>query len=666
MYRHTFANYEDVLIEYALDVSKNELLLLEYLAGDIMYGGTESDRYILKTVDLKTGTVVQESNVAEQLECEFPSISAVMFQGRQLYGVASYFTGEESRYILWLYDVATGTMVETKEYADIEWEITLIQLSDGRAAIAYAHGGTVTPIRAGGCTLETAISVEEFSSHALFGGGNEYLFLCNADDELYGYTADGGEVKHLLSWADRGVLPPNKGIAAVDFNDKRIFCVVQEDGKNAFGLYTLTPCTPQEAPKDLIVVGYGVPDSSRKTATVFNQTYSEYTAKIIDYIQYNGDTDGGEKDVYAAPAGILKLNTELLAGKAMDVLCLDGRASSAALIRQGALLDLYPLIDDDNTMGRDSFVEGVLSATEIDGHLYQISTGFTLTTMVANKDLAGEADSLNLSTWDALQTAHPEVKTVPLGFTNEKFLNFYCDTVFSDYIDKDRKTCHFNDGSFEKYLEKSKEFTTQEELMQLLTGSKKLEASNTDIAKGKYLFAHKDISNFMLYHRLVSYINGKLAFVGYPTENGVGHKLTLQNSLAIVKSSKNQDAAWNFLKISLEENRETDAAYSSYFPTDRQTFENQAAYYQNAANFQNGNGSAVLTYEGNPAVPLSAKDMEQLQQMIRDAKPVVETDAQINAIILSEASYYYADVCTAKEASQNIQTKVQLYLNEQG
>lgn len=645
-----------------LSPSHNVLWLYEYCEGDMIYGGTQSDRYLLKAINVSTGETTDEKDLTNllgitpgQTEMQLCTVG-----DEQVYGFCPYTSNEDSGWMLFLYDGATGKLVAEQTFADLV-NPELVTLSDGRMAIATTNG--VTPIKAGGCEAEKTIAVAEVSLEYVFRGGDDYLFLYAQDGTLYGYRADNEKTETVLSFAENGVIFDEQQLKDARLADDVVTCIVSNESN--YDIYTLTPCEGEDAPRVLTVAGYIIPDQVEKVAIEFNQTHTDYTARLVDYAQYDDSTSSSNSDTYEVPAGLLRLNTELLAGKEIDLLCMD-HVSTAALIRQDALLDLYTLMDEDETMSRDAFVAQALEAMETDEHLYQLSTGFTLRTMIANTDLVGEIDRMDLATWETLAVANSDVPVIKKSFMRDRFMYFYIQTVFSDYIDKNRKSCHFDDGAFAKYLEKSKTFATEDDVLQMMSNSILETDTNASVSEGKCLFAERDIHNFMHYQRMISELDGKIAFVGYPTEKGAGHMISFENGLAIVQNTPLSDAAWEFIKLSVAQNRQYDGEYSLVFPTDRQAFETQLAYYQDEANFVYEDGAAVTTFEGNPALALTDGDAERLYALIEAAKPVIETDVQIRAIISAEASYYYAAACTAEQAAQNIQNRVSLYLREQG
>ena len=82
----------------------------------------------------------------------------------------------------------------------------------------------------------------------------------------------------------------------------------------------------------------------------------------------------------------------------------------------------------------------------------------------------------------------------------------------------------------------------------------------------------------------------------------------------------------------------------------------------------NGAGISVLESEFREEVQaagLSAADESLLRELVKTAVPSVYGDAQIKDIISAEASYLFGKKCTAEEAAAKIQSRVQVYMNEQ-
>src|SRR5699024_7767816 len=101
----------------------------------------------------------------------------------------------------------------------------------------------------------------------------------------------------------------------------------------------------------------------------FNRSSDKYRIEVTDYSEFNTEDD------YSA--GLTRLNTEIISGKAPDILVVDGLPVEQYAAR-GLLEDLYTYLDSDGELSRDDLYQSILSALEIDGKLYTAAPSFNL------------------------------------------------------------------------------------------------------------------------------------------------------------------------------------------------------------------------------------------------------------------------------------------------
>ena len=77
------------------------------------------------------------------------------------------------------------------------------------------------------------------------------------------------------------------------------------------------------------------------------------------------------------------------------------------LADKGALVDLYELIDADEDIGREDFIQSILNAMEYKGKLYAVPHDFSLYTIVGKKSLLEKYDKWD---YDALLKKWGRVK----------------------------------------------------------------------------------------------------------------------------------------------------------------------------------------------------------------------------------------------------------------
>ncbi len=652
---HSSSNTEPFVTDVTW-VGAGTLWLTKTSVGDLAEGGSIPSRFILQAINVNTNSVLHEWDLSDR-----PYHQNILFAAcneNEAYLLCDYLdvssSGSKRQYFLLYVNAADGVISDpyTIDYFRTP-EIPLITLNDGRMALINKDAHMVIPFAKGTVTPESPLSFPtELDTECFFNGTGDHPFVFVFDNVLYGKDAT-----PLIDFAQWGVNFTADTLRDITLQDG--VCRVLVEEFDQLGVYTLTPCTAAEAAPTLRIAGYAVGDGIHAAASAFNRTRFDYTARVIDYRQY----DDNPNALYPDKAGVTKLNTELLAGGDFDVLYLNDYLSSAALARQGGLLDLYPLLDAGDKVTRDTFVPSILEKTETDGHLYSLSTAFGIRTLLSDRRVIGEYPTLSIADWNALEAADPDRDVTDMA--EETFMYYLSDIAVHDFI-KDG-TAQFNTDTFIAYLETMATLPNVDELWEQLLEDLPV-ADYATIADGTFLLMPLYLRNLSFYQRTLCNLADGAQFTGYPTENGVGHVMEFADTLGIFAATDKKDAAWDFLRLTVTENRlglSEGGLEQPGFPTDRASFEAQLDHYRDPSNFVDMSGAPATTFEGAPLRALTEEDIDRLYDIIDAAKPLVQADRAIVDILEDEASYFLKGEATAADTAARIGQRVQLYLDEQ-
>lgn len=646
LYQTTFTT-ENGAMPINVSYGGDTVWITQFTEGDLMYGGTTPSGNTLQAVNVTDGTVLREWNLSDIFEnpYDFP-LHAV--EDNTAYVLIEHDDNGEHRFSVARFNAATGTISDWCLIETLTALPELVTLGDGRVAVLDTQTETLYPIAKDTVTLEAPLThADGLKNGRFFGGSGGETFFYLAEETLYG--ADGDP---LIDFSEWGVNFTQDAVRDITLQDGVYRVLLFEN--DAFGVYTLTPCTAAEAAPTLRIAGYEVGDGIHAAASAFNRTRFDYTAQVIDYRQY----DDNPNALYPDKAGVTKLNTELLAGGDFDVLYLNKYLSSVALARQGGLLDLYPLLDAGDKVTRDTFVPSILEKTETDGHLYSLSTAFGIRTLLSDRRVIGEYSSLSIADWNALEAADPDRDVTDMA--EETFMYYLSDIAVHDFV-KDGKA-QFHTDTFITYLETMATLPNVDELWEQLLEDLPV-ADYATVADGTFLWMPLYLRNLSFYQRTLCNLGDGAQFTGYPTENGVGHVMEFADTLGIFAATDKKDAAWDFLQLTVTENRlglSEGGLEQPGFPTDRASFEAQLDHYRDPSNFVD-----MSTFEGAPLRALTEEDIDRLYAIIDAAKPLVQADRAIVDILEDEASYFLKGEATAADTAARIQERVQLYLNEQ-
>ena len=179
---------------------------------------------------------------------------------------------------------------------------------------------------------------------------------------------------------------------------------------------------------------------------------------------------------------------------------------------------------------------------------------------------------------------------------------------------------------------------------------------------------------------MVQYYNamceGKANFIGYPTSDDTGSTFTVYNGLAISSSCENTDAAWQFVRIFLTEEFQTQE-YMYQFPTNRHSFETCKQQFMTPRWFETDpeTGEEVpqptnwyYFAEGDEVeiYTMNEEEYDLFMELYEKTNALSGTNEDIAAIITEECEPFFAGEKTARDTAALIQDRVSLYVFEQG
>ena len=152
----------------------------------------------------------------------------------------------------------------------------------------------------------------------------------------------------------------------------------------------------------------------------------------------------------------------------------------------------------------------------------------------------------------------------------------------------------------------------------------------------------------------------------------------MNESYAMSSACKNKDAAWEFIRGFLTEEYQENI-YS--LPTNINAFEKQLERAMEVEYEQDANGNYILDengekipvsrgmiYDGMTYKEIYATTPEQAQQLrdaIAAATKLIDLDQSIIDIVTEQAEAFFAGQKTAEETAKLIQSKANIYVNEQ-
>ena len=563
-----------------------------------------------------------------------------------------------------------------------------------------------------------------YAANNVYDGAGDYLFYYNSGESLYGYKEGAEEGEKLLTWSAADI-NMDRLVFFTFLPDGRIAAMTQDWEYNSSDSYStqvteLAVLTETEASAmaEKTVLTYatmGLGSDIRSSIIKFNKTSDKYRIEIQDYSEYATEDD--------YQAGLTKLNTEILAGKVPDILAVDNLPLRQYQAK-GLLEDLWPFIDNDPDISRDSLMLRVFEAAEKDGKLYQAIEGFSISTVIGATKVGGEEMGWNLEELKAALATMPEGCGIfGEGNTKGNMLRYILALNVDGYVDWDTGECRFESDQFKAALEFCNSFPLEYD------SNQEYEDEPSRIAAGRQMLntmTFSDFGDLQMYEAmyagdegLKSYnmeynygggsysvvvggagvsvdgggdsnvskrlIPGRyITFKGFPMEDGsCGSSFTLTTSMAMSSTCKDKEGAWSFIRELLLPKAERKYYTNSYgwgFPSNKTDFDAMVEDAMTPEYMTDGEGKQVLDPDGQPVeqskggwswgklsidlVATSQEEYDQVMELYNAIDSISNYDTSIYDIVSDLAGSYFNGDKSLDETCSLIQGRVQLYINE--
>ena len=523
-------------------------------------------------------------------------------------------------------------------------------------------------------------------------GDDAYDFYYTYNNNIYGYAAKTDTKEKLVDWLACDVDTNNMSGYAM-LSDSRVAALMQDwsTDPTTYQLIVLHRVDASEIKeKKVLTLACMYLDWNLRSMIVeYNKTNDEYRINVVDYSEYATDDDYN--------AGVTKLTTEIISGSVPDIF-LTSNLPIDKYAAKGVIADLNTFMDGGNGLSRDYFVPQVMSALEKDGKLYELPTSFSVQTAYALSSIASQYDTWNVAAVQDAMTQLQEGATVfSDGWTKNTALSNCLSRNLSAFVDWTTGKCEFDSEAFQQLLAFCNSFPAETSdgdgaiayasSADIAVDDAMWDSDATRITNGKQLMSTIGMYSFDSYIWNVYAIRDKITFTGYPTEDGSGSSFELQMPMAISSVTKYPDAAWDFVcSIIKKMNTIDEDNYYYGFPISQAAFDAEMTdimteQYQLDENGEqvdwDGDGEpdkairgSYETMENGETVykdvyALTQEDIDQILGVISNTHSVYDYDQEILDIITDEVAAYFAGDKDVQTTASMIQSRVNLYVQEQ-
>lgn len=368
------------------------------------------------------------------------------------------------------------------------------------------------------------------------------------------------------------------------------------------------------------------------------------------------------------------LNTRILSGKGPDIFMSD-MLPYENYISKNMLADLGSFMANDRSFKAEDYYTNILDAFKTDGKMYMLPVNFSFSGLIANKKiLEDEGISIDDSkwTWDDFRAIAGKLTKKDAGgsiirtaLPNISCMDMLDSILFVDgskFVDRSGKTSSFDSPEFISILNVIKDFGDPSLAG---TGMKQgmpdvLEAAE----RGSIVFYPTTIQDYMNYSLMKTAFKDGVRLLRLPSDGGTQAGAFSSDQLfSISSSSKYRDQAWEFLKLLLSEEIQSQADLNGFSV-------NKAAQQSRAQQTidMTTNGNVKIMMKGASKAfspqPLTQADVDFVNGYIPELTRYSGTDDKISQIVKEGAAAFFSGGKSVGDTVKLIQDKVRLYLGE--
>ncbi len=558
-----------------------------------------------------------------------------------------------------------GNFVKLLEAADggnFESAMLYPLVNGNVAAITYEEDG----VYASYVDLETG----EFSKksklpgtsyeYSVYAGIGYDLYLVNSYG-VFGYNVGEEDKTQLMNYIDSDL-----GVYSV-FNvvpiDETSFFATYDDMETynmAVGKFTKVP--PKEV-KDKITLTLacaGMDWDVRTAVVAFNKDSEEYRITVEDYSSLYGN----ENDYMA---GINRLNADIVAGKIPDILLLNSSMPVDSYIAKGLLEDVRPYIDADEELDINNYMPNIVEAYSVDGKMYRVVPYFMVHTLIAKTSDVGKEKGWSIKDAEKLLASKPEGTELFTYTTRDQILQT-CLITDGQFIDWKRGKCNFDSEGFIQLLEFANTFP--ETIDDAIYEDAYWMDYESQWREGKVICRQMTLSDFRNYNYTMKGAFGEpVTMIGYPAGEGDGTAIMASIQLAMSSKSRNKEGAYSFLRYFLTEEYQSEIEYG--FPISIKQLDAMAEEATKVSTYTDENGQIVespeMFYLNGMEIEIEPMTQEQAESFKADLYSITNVyyyDENLMRIIEEETAAYFSGQKKAKDVADIIQSRVQIYVNE--
>ena len=238
----------------------------------------------------------------------------------------------------------------------------------------------------------------------------------------------------------------------------------------------------------------------------------------------------------------------------------------------------------------------------------------------------------------------------------------------SDFIDVSTGKCAFDTENFIAMLEFAK--TLPQELNEDYYGEEFWMTYDSQYREDRTILMNCYVSEPRDMNRNINgYFGEEISYIGFPTDSGNGSVLAANSQYVISAKSANLEGAWEFVRYYLTEEYQKEMSYE--LPVDKAIFMEKVNETMENPYYVDEDGVKTeyedTFYINEESIPLPNMSQEQVNEFVSFIEGINKPayyNEDIQNIITEEAEAFFSGQKTAQDVAAIIQSRAQIFVNE--
>ena len=539
----------------------------------------------------------------------------------------------------------------------------LLRIRDGKFAVASSDGNSASiqtlDLQSGVFGEKTKLPFNYYRYQIM--NGLYYDVYLSDDYGVYGYNIGDAEITKVMDYISSDF--SSNYLYQASFIDENTFVAYYYNDEGVqLSKFTKVPAEEVVDKIELTLGCYYLNYDIKQQLVDFNKNSDQYKIYIRDYSSYDTMDDYTQ--------GLTRLNADIVSGDVPDIMLLSSQMPVESYIAKGVFADLNEFLEKDSQLKKEELLPNVLEALSYGDGLYRIAPSFSVSSFAAKTADVGEEPGWTMDAAMALLATKPEGTQLLSEITSSNFMYYTMWICGQEYVDWDKGECYFDTEGFKKILEYANSLPREIDYTGVMDDETYWQEMETQYRNGKTILSMQYLSSFRDYAYAKQGTFGEdITFIGFPVEDGLGGCLNIDQTMAISALSKNQDAAWEFVKSFFTEEYQDNLEYN--FPVRISSMQKleEKSWEKPYTVDEQGNKHEYddYFYVGGvevPVEPLTKEESGKVLDYIKSLNTICTYNEDLNNIITEETESYFSGQKSVDEVVKVIQSRAKIYVSE--